>query len=239
MKRRLRTSQIALMSVLGILILLTIVLSISIIKGELLAPQSNASHFLDDEHRVVKILSLKDIQEIQIKDRWLIELNQNREWTVEISYTEATEHLLHYHQLNKHLDLEYDPGFGSSKFAVGVISIPTLQVLELTGKNTVNINNFEDERIDLSITGNNVIEGNGGRFNTLVLSALGNNHVDLESVPTKNAYVNNTGKSKTVLSMDGGKLSVYLTGASTLDYYGTALENSVKVTGMARVNDLD
>ncbi len=184
-------------------------------------------------------MSIQDIQDIQINGRWLIELKQNEEWTVEISYPEGTEHLLHYRQRNKHFELEYDPGFGSSKFAVGVISVPTLQALDLTGKNTVNINNFEGERIDLSITGNTVIKGKGGRFDTLVLSALGKSYVDLESVSTKNAYVNNSGKSKTILSMDGGKLSGSLTGASTLDYYGTALENSVKVTGMARVNDLD
>ena len=239
MKRKFRTSQIALYSVLGILILLTIILSISIIKGKLLAHQSSASHVLDDEHRVVKILSLRNIEQIQIEGRWLIELEQNEEWTVEISYPEDSEHLLKYHQRNKHFKLEYDPGFGSSKYSVGVISIPKLTALDLTGKNAVNINNFEGERIELSIIGNNVIKGKGGRFDTLVLSALGKNNVDLESVPTKNAYVNNTGKSKTVLSMDGGKLSGSLTGASILDYYGTTIENSVKVTGRARVNDLD
>ena len=239
MKRKLRTSQIALYSVLGILMLLTIILSISIIKGKLLVSHSNTSHVLDDEHRVVKILSLRDIEEIQIKGRWLIELEQNEEWTVEISYPEATEHWLNYRQRNKHFEFEYDPSFGSSKYAVGVISIPTLSALELTGKNSVNINNFEGQRIDLFITGNNVIKGKGGRFDTLVLGMLGYNYVDLKSVPTKNAYVNITGNSKTVLSMDGGKLSGYLTGASTLDYYGTAIENAVKVTGIARVNDLD
>ncbi len=239
MKRKFKSSQIALYSVLGVLILLTIVLSISIVKGKLLAHQSNASHVLDDEHRVVKILSLRDIEEIQIKGRWLIELEQNEEWRVEISYPEATEHWLNYRQRNKHFELEYDPGFGSSKYSVAVISIPTLPTLELTGKNAVNINNFEGERMDLSITGNNVIKGKGGRFDTLVLSALGRSYVNLKSVPTKNAYVSNTGKSKTVLSMDGGKLSGSLTGASILDYYGTTIENSVKVTGKARVNDLD
>ena len=239
MKRKFRTSQIALYSVLGILILLTIVLSISIIKGKLHAHHSNASHVMDDEHRVVKILSLRDIEEIQIEGRWLIELEQNEEWKVEISYPEDSEHLLKYHQRNKHLKLEYDPGFGSRKYSVGVISIPTLTALVLTGKNAVNINNFEGERIELSIIGNNVIKGKGGQFDTLILSALGKNNVDLELVPTKNAYVNNTGKSKTVLSMEGGKLSGSLTGASILDYYGTTIENSVKVTGKARVNDLD
>ena len=239
MKRKFRTSQIALFSVLGFLILLTIVLSISIIKGKLLAHQSSASHVLDDEHRVVKILNLREIEEIQIKGRWLIELEQNEEWTVEISYPEATEHWLNYRQRNKHFELEYDPSFGSSKYSVGVISIPTLSVLELIGKIYLNINNFESERINLSITGNNVIKGKGGRFDTLVLSSLGNNYVDLKSVPTKNANVNNTGKSKTVLSMDGGKLSGSLTGASILDYYGTTIENSVRVTGKAKVNDID
>ena len=239
MKRKLRTSQIALYSLLGFLTLLTIVLSISIIKGHLLAHQSNASHVLDDEHRVVKNLSLRDIEEIEIKGRWLIELEQNEEWTVEISYPEATEHWLNYRQRNKHFELEYDPSFGSSKYAVGVISIPTLSTLALTGKNSMNINNFEGERIELSITGNNVIKGKGGRIDTLVLSALGNNYVDLESVPTKNVYINNTGKSKTVLSMDGGKLSGSLTGASILDYYGTTADYAVKVTGKARVNNLD
>ena len=239
MKRKLRTSQIALYSVLGILMLLTIVLSISIIKGKLLVSHSNTSHVLDDEHRVVKILSLRDIEEIQITGRWLIELEQNEEWTVEISYPEATEHWLNYRQRNKHFELKYDPSFGSSKYAVGVISIPTLSALELTGKNSVNINNFEGQRIDLFITGNNVIKGKGGRFDTLVLGMLGYNYVDLKSVPTKNVHVNITGNSKTVLSMDGGKLSGYLTGASTLDYYGAAIENAVKVTGIARVNNLD
>lgn len=239
MKRKFRTSQIALYSVLGFLILLTIVLSISIIKGNLLAHQSNASHLLDDEHRLVKTLSLRDIEEIQIKGRWLVELEQSEEWTVEISYPETTEHWLNYRQRNKHFELEYDPSFGSRKYSVAVISIPTLSSLELTGKNALNINKFESERIDLSITGRNVIKGKGGRFDTLILSALGNNYVDLESVPTKNAYVNNTGKSKTVLSMDGGKLSGSLTGSSILDYYGTTTENAVKVTGKARVNDLD
>ena len=239
MKRKFRTSQIALYSLLAFLILLTIILSISIIKGKLHAHYSNASHVLDDEHRVVKILSLRDIEEIQFKGRWLIELEQNEEWTVEISYPQATEHWLNYHQRNKHFELEYDPGFSSRKYSVGVISIPTLSALELTGKNALNINNFEGERIELSITGNNVIKGKGGRFDTLVLSALGKNNVDLVSVPTKNAYVNNSGKSKTVLSMDGGKLSGSLTSASILDYYGTTIENTVKVTGKARVNELD
>ncbi len=240
MKRKFRTSQIALYSVLGFLILLTIVLSISILKGNLLAYQSKASHVLDDEYRVVKNLSLRDIEEIEIEGRWIIDLKQSEEWKVEISFPKNTEHLLKHGQRNNRFKLEYDPpGFGSRKYSVAVISIPTLTALALTGKNSLNINKFEGERIDFSITGRNVIKGNGGRFDTLVLSALGNNHVDLESVPTKNAYVNNTGKSKTVLSMDGGKLSGSLTGASILDYYGTTTENSVKVTGKARVNDLD
>jgi len=39
--------------------------------------------------------------------------------------------------------------------------------------------------------------------------------------------------------MDGGKLSGSLTGASILDYYGTTIENSVRVTGKAKVNDID
>ena len=240
MKRKLRTSQIALYSLLGFLILLTIVLSISILKGNLLAHQSKTSHVFNDEHRVVKILSLRDIEEIEIEGRWIIDLKQSEEWKVEISFPKNTEHLLKHGQRNKRFKLEYDPpGFGSRKSSVAVISIPTLTALALTGKNSVNINNFEGQRIDLFITGNNAIKSKGGRFDTLVLGMLGYNYVDLKSVPTKNAYVNITGNSKTVLSMDGGKLSGYLTGASTLDYYGAAIENAVKVTGIARVNNLD
>ena len=92
MKRKFRTSQIALYSVLGFLILLTIVLSISILKGNLLAYQSKASHVLDDEYRVVKNLSLRDIEEIEIEGRWIIDLKQSEEWKVEISFPKNTEH---------------------------------------------------------------------------------------------------------------------------------------------------
>ena len=67
---------------------MTIVLSISILKGNLLAYQSKASHVLDDEYRVVKNLSLRDIEEIEIEGRWIIDLKQSEEWKVEISLPE-------------------------------------------------------------------------------------------------------------------------------------------------------
>jgi hypothetical protein len=77
------------------------------------------------------------------------------------------------------------------------------------------------------------------RFDELSLDMSGAASVELGEVAVRDAEVDTSGAGSVTLLMAGGRLTGDMSGAASLEYYGTVSEESVDTSGMVNVRRRD
>jgi hypothetical protein len=193
--------------------------------------------------RTTRSFDLAGFSQISTSGQWQVTLVRGDAWAVEASYPVELERFIEVRREGAALALRYNldqawwSDFGSNE-ELGIsarVVMPTLDALHLTGATRLDFSGFDGARLVLEASGASSVDGRDSRFRALQLDISGAGHADLGGVPTTDAHVDVSGAQRVTLQLAGGSLSGELTGASRLEYSGSASSQRVHTSGVSRV----
>ena len=228
-----KRSQIALLSVGGILAGIVIV---SVVSARI-AISHGDSEFVDAE-ATGGGAGLRGFDSVEVDGRWQVNVSRGDDWQVDLSYPEDLEDRVKVHLLGDRLRLGFKSGAPWNEPGLPVsadIVMPELEEVEVRGAAMLEVSGFQGRRLEIDIAGAARLEGRDGRYDELELSVAGASDIDLRGIAVTDADIDLAGASNVTLTMDGGALSGSMAGAGTIEYYGAVATESVRVAGAARV----
>lgn len=242
-----KKSQLVIISAVGILTLIILVMAVI---GRVALSQSDsgttrmaASSAVVVGDQITKTFDVADFKSVDIEGRWQVKLTQGDEWQVEVSHSEGLEDDVNVYVRGDRLVLSRRSSGGwwrrTETRLKAEIVMPELTELELAGANQLDLSGFAGDRLELEVAGANQVEGREGRYDNLDLSVAGASEIDLGGIVVTDAKVDLAGASNVTLSMNGGVLAGTMAGAGTIGYYGTVVEERVRIAGVGRVRSLD
>ena len=228
-----KRSQIALLSVGGILAGIVIV---SVVSARI-ALSHGGTEFLDTAS-IAGGAGLRGFDGVEVAGRWRVNVSRGDDWRVDLSYPEDLEDRIKVRLRGDRLWLGLKSGvpWNEPGFPVSAdIVMPELEEVEVRGAAMVEVSGFRGRRLEVDIAGAARLEGLDGRYDELELSVAGASDIDLRGIVVTDADIDLAGASNITLTMDGGALSGSMAGAGSIEYYGSVSTESVHVAGAARV----
>ena len=228
-----KRSQIALLSVGGVLAGIVIV---SVVSARI-ALSHGGTEFLDTAS-IAGGAGLRGFDGVEVAGRWRVNVSRGDDWRVDLSYPEDLEDRIKVRLRGDRLWLGLKSGvpWNEPGFPVSAdIVMPELEEVEVRGAAMVEVSGFRGRRLEVDIAGAARIEGRDGRYDELKLSVAGASDIDLRGIAVTDADIDLAGASNITLTMDGGALSGSMAGAGSIEYYGSVSTESVHVAGAARV----
>lgn len=228
-----KRSQIALLSVGGILALVVVA---SVVSARI-APYRGASELVDSQASTGGA-GLRGFHDVEVAGRWQVKLSRGDDWQVDISYPEVLEDRVTVDVMGDRLRLGLESGASWNETGLPVsadIVMPALEDVDARGAAMIEVSGFQGRRLEIDIAGAARLAGRDGRYDELELSVAGASEIDLRGIAVTDADVDLAGASKVTLTMNGGTLSGSMAGAGRIEYYGTVARESVRVAGAARV----
>ena len=228
-----KRSQIALLSVGGILAGIVIV---SVVSARI-ALSHGGTEFLDTAS-IAGGAGLRGFDGVEVAGRWRVNVSRGDGWRVDLSYPEDLEDRIKVRLRGDRLWLGFKSGvpWNEPGFPVSAdIVMPELEEVEVRGAAMVEVSGFRGRRLEIDIAGAARLEGRDGRYDELELSVAGASDIDLRGIAVTDADIDLAGASNITLTMDGGALSGSMAGAGSIEYYGSVSTESVHVAGAARV----
>ena len=232
-----KRSQIALLSVVGVLA--GIVVATVVSARIALNPEYTA--FVDGE-LVSEGAELRGFREIEVDGTWQVNASQGDDWQMDLSYPDGFEDRIKLRVLGDRLRMSIlsDSWLDEPDIRPSVdIIMPDLEEVEVKGSAKLDLSGFKGRRLEIDVAGAAQIIGRDGRYEELALSVAGASHVDLSGVAVTEADIDLAGASKVVLTMSGGTLSGFVAGAGSVEYYGWVSAEKVQVAGFARVEHVE
>jgi len=120
------------------------------------------------------------------------------------------------------------------------VSLPALNRLTVIGLSYADLNNFTQTSLDLNVIGLSFVRGQALAIGSLTAAVNGASFADLDDIePLQHATVNVSGASYVTLNMgEGSTLAGSVTGASSLQYYGTNVTVNVTTDATSTVRRL-
>ena len=117
------------------------------------------------------------------------------------------------------------------------IGLPLLQRLTVIELSRADLSNFTQPSLDLNLGGLSMLRGHSLAIDRLMATVFGGSLLDLGGVqPIQDAVVDISGASNVTLNLaPGSTLTGSVTGASSLQYYGTNVTVDVTTSGMSTV----
>ena len=228
-----KRSQIALLSVGGVLAGIVIV---SVVSARI-ALSHGGTEFLDTAS-IAGGAGLRGFDGVEVAGRWRVNVSRGDDWRVDLSYPEDLEDRIKVRLRGDRLWLGLKSGvpWNEPGFPVSAdIVMPELEEVEVRGAAMVEVSGFRGRRLEVDIAGAARLEGLDGRYDELELSVAGASDIDLRGIVVTDADIDLAGASNITLTMDGGALSGSMAGAGSIEYYGSVSTESVHVAGAARV----
>ena len=228
-----KRSQIALLSLGGVLALVVIA---SVVSARI-ALSHGASEPMDAE-TIAGGAGLRGFHGVEVAGKWQVKLSRGDDWRVDLSYPEVLENRVKVHVLGDWLRLELESGSSWNEAGLPVsadIVMPELEEVDVRGAAMLEVSGFQGRRLEIDIAGAARLEGRDGRYDELELSVAGASDVDLRGITVTDADVDLAGASKVTLTMGGGTLSGSMAGAGSIEYFGSVATESIRVAGVARV----
>ena len=228
-----KRSQIALLSVAGILAGIVVATVVS----ARIALSSDRTAFVGGA-QVAESAELRGVRDIEVAGTWRVNAIRGNDWKVELSYPKSHEDKITVQVVGDRLRLgtRSDSWLDEPEFRpTADIVMPNLEEVEVRGSARLDLSGFKGRRLDIDIAGAAQLTGRDGRFHELELSVAGASQIDLRDVAVTDADIDLAGASKVTLTMSGGALSGVIAGAGSVEYYGWVSENRVRTAGFARV----
>jgi hypothetical protein len=233
-----RTSQRAVIALLGAIVGLMIVMAIWVRVSAPEPPQ------LSGERRT-QTYDLTDFAGVDVDGQWQVTIERGDAWRVSVEMpTEIIDQVRVRRGAGGTLELGYDgPLFGLLGSDDGslqaTITMPTLATLRTSGMSQLSFSGFDGSRLSLDASGAGNIRGAASRFDSLLLDMSGFGNVDFSDVAFMNADVEMSGFGNVTLRMAGGWLRGDLSGVGSLEYYGTVSEENVEKSGFGSIRRRD
>ena len=228
-----KRSQIALLSVTGILAGIVVATVVS----ARIALFSDRTAFVG-EAQVSESNELRGFREIEVAGNWQVNLSRGDDWQTDLSYPAGFEDRVEVHVVGDRLRLGIqsdswmdDPDIVPSADIV----MPELEEVDVKGSAKLDLAGFSGRRLEIDIAGASQLTGRDGHFDALELSVAGASYIDLRGIAVTDADIDLAGASKVTLTMNGGALSGFIAGAGSVEYYGSVSAETVQIAGFARV----
>ncbi len=114
------------------------------------------------------------------------------------------------------------------------ISLPDIEVLELSGSSTATIANVKAHSLELKASGSSKIKVDGDA-NSLSVNASGSSEIDAEKLRVVNAKVNASGSSQAIVSATD-EIDANVSGSSRVFYIGKPKNLKQNTSGSSSIN---
>lgn len=235
-----KTSQLAMLSALGVIVLFTVGTAVSLRFSQ---PANGAEVSEFSGERTTRAHDATGFTGIDASGEWEISVTQGDAWQVELSYPTELEDSLNLRVVNGRFILDYNLRRGwrdrvrlrDELRVTARITMPALERAQLSGASLLTFSGFTGDELEIESSGASRIEGMDSRYAELELDMSGAGAADLRGVVTTTARVDISGAPNATLQMAGGDLSGSMSGAGSLVYYGTTRSQSISTSGAARV----
>ncbi len=250
--KTMRKSSIVMLSVLGVLALITVLL---VGLGRIAFSRVSSGHDseqnrIDYRSDAEKHIELKNFRGVTFIGNWKVDMEQGDNWRVDLDYPGDLAEDVRIEIRGDQLIL--DPGTsgsghwnwkwwemeGNKRFSARIV-MPELDVLNITGASDLEFKGFRGDNLRITISGAGNIEGEDGSYEELNLIMSGAGNVDMHDMAFDNAEVILSGAGNVSLGMNGGTLSGNLSGFGTIEYFGTVSDERVNVSGFGKVKRKD
>jgi hypothetical protein len=232
-----RKSQAAVVSVLGLVVVLMIGVAAWVrLFAEPLPELSGERRSRTYDH--------SGFDRVDVSGQWDITLERGDAWRVavevpaELADDVAVE--LAGDELSLSLERGWWPGgFGGGNELRATVTMPALEALDLSGATNLRFSGFDGAELSVDMSGAGDVRGNASRFDRLTLDMSGAGNADFGDVTVTDADVDVSGAGNVRLRMAGGRLTGDMSGAGNLEYSGPVREESVNRSGWVNVRRRD
>ena len=230
-----RNSQRAVLALLGVLVGLMVIVAISVRVTTPEPPQLSGE-------RTTKTFDVRDFDGVEIAGQWQVTVERGDDWRVSVEMPAEVSDQVRVERNGDALDLRYNgrwlPGdFGGENGALkATITMPALERLTASGIATqLTFSGFDGSGLSIDISGGVNLQGTASRFDSLTLELSGAGNLDLRDVSVTDANVEISGAGSVTLRMAGGRLIGDMSGAASLEYYGTVSTEAIDKSGVVSV----
>jgi hypothetical protein len=228
-------------SLLAIIIAFVAIILVSAGYGRTMLSKANIS-IVNDEERIFIASDLTGFNSIDASGVWQIEVIKGDTWSVATSSLEDYEGIVSVYVSDDTLVLKQrSSGFwwaSNSSDLVAKIQMPNLELLDLSGAVEASLDGFGGDELTIDTSGAAELEAHNSRYNTLILDSSGAVEVNFKELTVINAQVDLSGASEVTLTMNGGELKGDISGAGSIDYYGTVSSESIDVSGAGDISHI-
>ena len=197
----------------------------------------------DFQSMVMDSADLVGFDRVRVDGAWKVKLVQGDDWEVEVNPNDDQLDNLEVSVRNEQLNLRQRSSFkwwgNDSSELEARIQMPALKHLRLTGAVEAEMSGFEGQQLDIKTAGAIDLEGEQGRYEKLVVEGAGAIDLDFRDTLVTDASVDLAGASQLILTMNGGALTGSISGAGSIDYYGTVSMQEIKISGAGEVDHKD
>ena len=229
-----RYSQRAVAAVLGVVVSLMIVAAVWIRVTAPEPPQLSGE-------RTTDAYDYTDFDGVDVDGPWQVTIERGDTWRVSVEVPEELVDQVRVERDGDALELDYEGVWWAADFGgegrtlQATITMPALEMLDVSGPARLMFSGFEGSHLTLDLSGAVELRGATSRFDALTLDLSGAGSVDFADVPVTDANVDISGAANVTLRMAGGRLVGDLSGASSLEYYGTVSEESIDRAGVVSI----
>jgi len=234
----LKTSQKSLLSAVGALFAIVVLF---IASGRVAVSNADVQP-IEPGERYSIASDLANFDKIDISGSWEVELIQGDSWNVDLSSAEESSGRIEVSVSNGTLNLSQRSSFnlwGSGSDPVATVQMPNLSELDIAGASEVEIVGFEGEELDVDVAGAIEITAKESRYTNLMIDGAGAVDVEFKGLIATNAQIDMSGASDMTLTMDGGELTGDISGAGSVDYYGSVSKQSIDISGAGSIEHQD
>lgn len=239
MKTKMKKSQKAVLTVLGVLA------GLIVVNVGLFASSDGADQY-DSRGATPVEGELSGFNQIDISGNWQVNITQGDDWQVQWSESDRNEIIdvyvkgdtlkLKSRNSGRWLEQIFDSNYS---VITAEIIMPALEEIELAGGGKIDMSGFDGDKLEIEIAGAAELRGSDGHYDRLELELAGASEIDLRGIVVKGAKVELAGASDVTLTLDGGKLSGEMAGAGVIKYYGHVSDDKVKIAGVGRVERME
>jgi hypothetical protein len=186
---------------------------------------------------IAKEFDLKDFDQIETRGLWSIEVTHAPQTAIKISGPERVFSHITVEKEGSTLVLDYDDDeIDDEDSPKAIISVPRLSAVELKGATHFVFSGFTTDKFKAELKGATSLKGMGNQIEHLALDAKGASSISLHESKIKNAEIDLSGASSLDITMNGGKLTGKIRGASSVTYRGEVALFNISESGFSRVS---
>jgi hypothetical protein len=191
-----------------------------------------------DRTRIEKTYDFRDFQNIEMVGGWEVTLSRGDDYSITVAMPKYLEEMIAAKKNGNTLSLAVRP---ETQFNIGPnpvtvdITLPRLHGFQSRGGSKVRISDFDVDSLRIRSDGATSINADDNVISSLVLRTTGAADVDFRDSKVTNADVRIQGAGSLKITMEGGKLTGSVAGASSVVYYGSVSEENIRTEGLASI----